>query len=192
MKKTIWPIIAVFVMLVCFPEVNSSAESLQKDLTQEEIYQKLSEISDDVGEELSFDDAEFVKLYAKTSNSPIMPVKTATVSGSNSNSKISANLKGSVSSNHGIVNNSFGGNVTTTVTKGTPTKITTKIRHTAYGLVGSGGVGKVQDKTLTASCNSGKSCTLKQTYPYTASVAYSTTNAEATISYSGGALGDYC
>ncbi|MEY9864779.1 hypothetical protein ABIE66_000158 [Peribacillus sp. B2I2] len=60
MKKTIWPIIAVFVMLVCFPEVNSSAESLQKDLTQEGIYQKLSEISDyyDVGEELSFDDAE--------------------------------------------------------------------------------------------------------------------------------------
>ncbi|MFS0766912.1 hypothetical protein [Peribacillus phoenicis] len=131
-----------------------------------------------------------MNLYTKTSSSTTIPVKTSTVSGSNFIPKISANLKGlSVSSNHGIVNNSFGGYVTTTVTKGTPTKITTKIRHTAYGLVGSGGVGKVQDKTLTASCTSGKYCTLKQTYPYTASVAYSTTYAEATISHSGGALG---
>lgn len=115
-------------------------------------------------------------------------LKRRNVSGSKSNSKISAKIRGSIFSDIGVINNSFGGSVTATVTKGKPKSIDTQIRHVAFGLVGSGGVGKVQDKTLHSKCNGTKSCTNSQSHRYVASVAYATTYAEVVIKYSGGTL----
>ncbi|GAQ19556.1 hypothetical protein OPHB3_3525 [Oceanobacillus picturae] len=172
-----------------------SANSVQL-LSEEDIQQKLLDIADSYGldEPLSKEDAEFVKTYAQPVEKPgdfsIMKKKTKKVSGKKSNSKIAATVSGSIYHDIGVINNSFGGNIKTTVTKGKPTKIKTKIRHVAYGLLGSGGtiVGKVQDKTLTSTCTSGKTCSNGKTHRYTATVAYATTYAEATVSYSSGSI----
>ena len=140
------------------------------------------------------EDSDFIKKYAipaeKTDGVTTFGTKTKNVSGSKSNSKIAVTIKGTITADIGIINNSFGGNVTTTVTKGTPTVIKTKIRHVAYGAIGSRGtiVGKVQDKTLTSTCKDIKTCNNQKSFRYTASVAYATTYAEATDSYSGGSL----
>ena len=100
-------------------------------------------------------------------------------------------LKGKVWTDMGWLNHKFGANFTTKVTKGTPTKITNSVVHAAYGVVGSGGVGLVYSKTLSTSCNKVKSCTIDESEPYSGVVAYWSTNAKATLYYSGGSLSIY-
>lgn len=164
----------------------------ETELTKEQIAQRFEEINAkyDIGEPFTPEDAEFVKKYATPANTNgVSPMKTDTFYVTGSSGPISGNISGSVTANHGVMTNSWGANFTTTVTKGTPTSIKNTVSHTAYGLIGSGGIGKVYSNTLSATCKNTKSCKLADSEKYSASVAYSYTVPKGTIYYSGGSLG---
>jgi hypothetical protein len=152
----------------------------------------------EINEPLKEKDLAFVEQYADKPQPKPQPDEFVTmgynqgyVSGSSENTKIRTNINGFVWSDIGIINNSFGGNVSVNVTKGTPTSIKVLVRHVAFGALGSGGtiVGKVQDKTLSSTCTGGvKSCNLNRSHQYVASVAYATTYADGLVTYSGGSI----
>lgn len=85
-----------------------------------------------------------------------------------------------------VINQSFGAsNLKTSTTKGASkvSSVKTRVHLNAYGLVGSGGIGKVYSVALSTS---GKNSTLNGTKKYTEVVAYAPTWATATVKHSGG------
>lgn len=93
---------------------------------------------------------------------------------------------GSVSANHGLVNNSFSGRFGVFSSGTIPKKIKLNLEHIGFGIIGSGGVGKVYDKTLTNTCVNKRNCNLDMSRDYSASVAYSKTYAYADITSKNG------
>lgn len=183
-------------------EISTVASAKDKDFAntvqQEKIDQQLIEIANkyDIGEKMSKKDEKFVKKHTNAveqqqSEFSTMATKTRTIYGYKTNSYINGTLEGTVTVTHGIYNNSFGANFLTYVGKGTPTKITNRLRHVAYGSIGEGGtyIAKVQDKTISNSCSGVKACRLNDSYSYVAFVAYSQTYPSSTVYYSGGSLG---
>ncbi|MEJ8548828.1 hypothetical protein [Brevibacillus borstelensis] len=167
----------------------------KNDLTKAQIQQKFEQINSkyEIGQPFSKEDADFVKKYATPVNikeNSISPLSSETfdVSRYDSNNTVGGRMKGSVSASIGVITNSYSGDFTTTVLKGSVSSIKNELSHTAYGLIGSGGVGKVYSNTLSTTCKSSP-CTLDEGENYSASVAYAYTSAKATLTYSNGSLG---
>lgn len=190
------------------PEVDSTTSSL---LTKEEIASKLLEIDGkyDVGQELNEEDANFIKKYGMKPAEPtsVIVKKDAhtlaketlaaaasgtgsNFSGTNSNSSgsVKASTIGTYTLNPGFINQSYQITMTTAMSKGTATKITNSYTHTAYGAVGSGGIGKVYSNSDSSSTSSKPSCYSDFKDSYTAVVVYYTTVVKAVITYSGGSF----
>jgi|SRR5699024_7975933 len=163
------------------------------NLSEEEVSEKFSEIDEryDMEEEFSKKDQAFIEMYAKPveedGSHNITPFKSENVSGSKTVNGITVKVNGTVNINvQGIINQSFGASnlKTRTTAGGSKVKsVTTKVNHNAYGLVGSGGVGKVYSGSITGT---GKNHTLNTTKKYTGNVAYGKTWTETTVNYNGG------
>ncbi|MDA2314395.1 MULTISPECIES: hypothetical protein [Bacillus cereus group] len=174
--------------------IEASASTETQYNTKEKIESKFLEIDAkyNVGEELSAEDQDFVVKYA---DKPLLKIKDPGPQyGSSSFTKyrtvagIEARTWGTVSSNHGVWNNDYGANMTTQTFSGNANKIKNTVSHAAYGLVGSGGIGKVYSDSLSTTCDNGSSCKLNEKRDYTASVAYSKTIASGTVYYPGGSF----
>lgn len=175
--------------LFSLPILNVSAESSES--TKEEIDQRFEHISQkyNIGDELSKEDAKFVKKYAKPVEKSVESQKSQSFNktGYTPGKKIGGNIKGNVTSNLGVLKNSWGTNFLAKKVKGKTTKITASATHTAYGLIGSGGVGLVHKKTFKKTCKKTQ-CRLQESEKYTASVAYSYTTAKGKFHYSSGSF----
>jgi hypothetical protein len=177
-------------------EANADTNSDRNWLTFEEIDQKFEEINDqyNIGEEMNIEDQEFVKKYADKPMLGISGKEQAIQYGTRSFTKyrtvagIEGRTWGTFTVNNGLWNNSYGVNMTTQALKGSPSKISNTVTHTAYGPIGSGGVGKVFSSSLSNSCNNVKSCKFNESERYSAAVAYSNTYPRGTIYYSGGSF----
>lgn len=160
------------------------------NLTDEEVSENFKRIDRDydIGEVFSLKDQTFVQMYAEpVVSSPITAFASKKVSGSRTVSGMTVKINGTLKHDiNNILNQSFGAsNLKTRTTKGYSKirSIKTTVRHTAYGLIGSGGIGKVYSGSLSTS---GKNSTLNGTKRYTAVVAYANTEASAVVNYSGG------
>ncbi|SMO86562.1 hypothetical protein [Melghirimyces algeriensis] len=142
-----------------------------------------------VGEMLSKEDAEFVKEHANGRSGGIGILKTNHFKRSGGISGLRVSLRGSVTANHYLATNTWGVNYTAKKTSGAKKlkKIYMYGKHTAYGIIGSGGIGKVYSNTLDVTCKR-SSCKNAQTDKYSASVAYAHTTANAKFYYSGGSF----
>lgn len=159
------------------------------NLTQEEIHENFQRIDEeyDIGEEFSLKDQTFIKMYAKPVDSKVSVLKSKKISGSKTQNGVTVKVSGTIKDDiQNVINQSFGAsNLKTSTTKGASkvSSVKTTVHHNAYGLVGSGGIGKVYSGTLSTS---GKNSTLNGTKRYTAVVAYASTWATATVKHSGG------
>lgn len=181
--------------------VTSSAEASQTtekekykeelaDLTKEEInayFQKIDK-EYDIGEEFSLKDQAFVEMYA----TPVIPGGMTTfaqkyISDSGSDNGVTVKVSGYIEDDiQNIINQSFGARDLKTSTTAGSSKVTsvrTEVHHTAYGLVGSGGIGKVYSGSI---YTTGKNTTLNETKRYSAIVAYASTWCTVTVKHSGG------
>ncbi|MBO1628266.1 hypothetical protein [Bacillus arachidis] len=177
--------------------IEASASTETNFKTKEQIDSKFLEIDAKyaIGEEMSVEDQEFVKKYADKHLSSTFKIKGDEPQYASSSftkyrtvAGIEARTWGTVSSDHGFWNNSYGANMTTQTFSGNAYKLKNTVTHTAYGAVGSGGVGKVFSDSLSSTCNNGSSCKLNETQNYSASVAYSKTIATGTVYYPGGSF----
>lgn len=183
--------------------VEASSAEVQKvskpvQLTQEQINQRFEEINAkyNLNEPFSKKDADFVKQYA---NKPLLGIKGGAGNvkpqayKSNSFTQyggqmgLSAYISGSVFSDHGVWSNSYGANYSTYVYSGTASKVYASVSHTAYGAIGSGGIGKVYSNTLSNTTYSNYNA-FNESENYYASVAYSYTTARSIIYHSGGSF----
>ena len=140
-------------------EASSSASSAN-GLSQSQIKERLKEINAryEVGEEFSADDAQFVKTYAAPATQPaIMTVDSnSTFNKTKTYGKTTVNASGSLF-HKGTFAYIYGGNVkVTTKSETTPKKIKIVIHCTSYGVVGSGGVGKIYDGKVKAAKENSK------------------------------------
>ena len=147
-----------------FAEDNDDASSVSVDeatagevvapLSKSQIREHLREINEkyEVGEEFSAVDAEFVKTYAASnSQSNIMLADESSFNKTKTLAKTTVRAKGSIYHN-GTISYSYGGTVKVAKVSGkTPQKIKVIIHCTSYGAVGTGGVGKICDKKISAS-----------------------------------------
>ncbi|TCS95778.1 hypothetical protein [Hazenella coriacea] len=175
-------------------EVTGSLEIIDgEELTPQQIEEQFKEIDAKykIGEEFSMEDAEFVKKYAKKPGYSPEGVGNVTrsVFGVGKGGGIRAESKGTARNNIGVINNSFGATFTTATTSGGAKVISIRneVSITAYGAVGSGGIGKVYQKTLSNTCKK-SSCTFNEYEGYSGSVAYATVYVKAVVSYSGGSF----
>lgn len=172
--------------------VNTEKQVYKKELsnlTQEKIAANFKRIDQQykIGQKFSLKDQTFVEMYAKPVKSGIVsPLSIKSISGSKTVSGVTVKVSGTISENiQNIINQSFGANLTTSTTAGASkvSSVQTVVYHDAYGLVGSGGIGKVYSGTLSTS---GKNTTLSGTKNYTAIVVYASTWCTVTVQSSGG------
>ncbi|MDI3411668.1 hypothetical protein QKW52_21725 [Bacillus sonorensis] len=160
------------------------------NLTQEEIVSNFERINREynIGEEFSLKDQIFVEMYA----SPVNPegvniLATKYISGSKTSNGVTVKVNGNIKDDiQNLINQSFGAsNLKTSTTAGASkvTSVKTVVYHNAYGLVGSGGIGKVYSGSISTS---GKNTTLTATKRYTAVVAYASTWCTITVNHKGG------
>lgn len=191
-------VFSVLLTLLLVPTVPVYAEVNENYLTEDEIVKRMEHIADsyELYEPLSEEDAKFIAQYANQSvqNHEIGIQGSTTVpfdkTKYNSGRTVGLWIKGTIWAKIGVINNSYGGKYNSYVVKGSSRayKITNTIRHTAYGLVGSGGVGKVYDGSIKNTCNKSGivSCSTDSSKAYTASVAYASTWATSTVWYDNG------
>ncbi|MFJ7640729.1 hypothetical protein [Peribacillus sp. NPDC097225] len=160
------------------------------NLTQEEIDAYFEKIDQEynIGEEFSLKDQTFVEMYAKKANPSGMTLfASKSISGSKTSNGVTVKVSGTIKDDiQNILNQSFSASSLKTSTTAGSSKVTsvkTVVYHNAYGLVGSGGVGKVYSGSLSTS---GKNTTLTATKKYTAVVAYASTWCTVTVNHSGG------
>lgn len=198
LRKVLFLFVTVLLVVPVAVPTYAEEEPIEHEIDADDIQAKFEEIADsyELNEPLSDEDAAFVKKYSDTfvrdEDELIQPLKSSSFDKTkyNSGKSIGLWLKGNVKSSHAVLSNSFGGRNATYVVKNSKkaTKITAKIRHTAFGIIGSGGVGKVYDGSISATCKKKGvySCTAEGTKKYTASVAYSNTWATSTVTYGSG------
>lgn len=190
--KNLLTAVSILSLLFAVP-VFVSAEPLEaeKELSVEDINQKFDQIAEkyEVGDELSKEDAEFVKEYATPSENSVGAQKSQSFNktGYTSGKKVGGNIKGNVTANHGAVTSSWGTNFLAKKVKGNITKVKASATHTAYGAVGSGGVGLVYKNSFSKTCNTTQ-CRLQESEKYSAVVAYSYTTAKGTFHYKSGSV----
>ncbi|MEK4145828.1 hypothetical protein NST02_01870 [Robertmurraya sp. FSL W8-0741] len=141
------------------PKVNSLNESL----TPQEISEIINDLHNkyDVGETVSSEDEEFLKIYAmKVSpeeGSKIVPMSLRTFTGVGSGGGTKARTLGTLNINVGALKVNYVINMTTAMESGRAEKITNKYEHAAWGIIGSGGLGRIYSKEDTDSCTN-QSC----------------------------------
>lgn len=140
-------------------------------------------------EAFSLKDQAFVEMYAKKTSNPsdVSLFASKSIYGSKTSNGVTVTVSGTIKDNiQNIINQSFGAsNLKTSTTAGASkvSSVKTVVYHDAYGVVGSGGVGKVYSGSISTS---GKNTTLTSTKNYTAIVAYATTWCTVTVNHSGG------
>ncbi|MGE7606185.1 hypothetical protein ACQKML_06190 [Peribacillus frigoritolerans] len=159
-----------------------------ENLTKYEVIANFERIHEEYNmeEPFSLKDQTFVEMYAKKP-SLITSYASKTISGSKTSNGVTVKVSGTLKDDiQNIINQSFGAsNLKTSTTAGTSkvSSVKTVVYHDAYGLVGSGGIGKVYSGSLSTS---GKNTTLSSTKKYTAVVAYASTWCTVTVKHSGG------
>lgn len=191
MKKVLCFLVASLFLISVVP---ANAE-VQSEFTEAEINERIKQIADsyDLYEPLNAEDAEFIKKYAiqpmDRGNIGVNGYKSSSFNETkyNSSGTVGVRASGTIWADIGVINNSYGGNFTSRAIKGSSRvdKIRNSIRHTAFGLIGSGGIGKVYDNSITNTCNS-SICTTNSSKSYVASVAYARTWASSTVYYDNG------
>ncbi|MFL0496146.1 hypothetical protein [Priestia megaterium] len=158
------------------------------NLTQDEVIANFERINKEYAMEEPFSakDQTFIEMYAKKPSAMTL-FTSKSISGSNSSNGVTVKVSGTIKDDiQNVVNQSFSAsNLKTSTTAGASkvSSVKTVVYHNAYGLVGSGGVGKVYSGTLSTS---GKNTTLTATKRYTAVVAYASTWCTVTVKHSGG------
>jgi len=158
------------------------------NLTQDEVIANFERIDKEYAmeEPFSVKDQIFIEMYAKKPSAMTL-FASKSISGSNSSNGVTVKVSGTIKDDiQNVVNQSFSAsNLKTSTTAGASkvSSVKTVVYHNAYGLVGSGGVGKVYSGTLSTS---GKNTTLTATKRYTAVVAYASTWCTVTVKHSGG------
>jgi hypothetical protein len=158
------------------------------NLTQDEVIANFQRINKEYAmeEPFSVKDQTFIEMYAKKPSAMTL-FASKSISGSNSSNGVTVKVSGTIKDDiQNVVNQSFSAsNLKTSTTAGASkvSSVKTVVYHNAYGLVGSGGVGKVYSGTLSTS---GKNTTLTATKRYTAVVAYASTWCTVTVKHSGG------
>lgn len=131
------------------PAAFASSASADEALTEAQIQQRLDEINSsyEIGEAFSQEDEDFVLRYATN------PHSRATQSFSVTKTKYNTTVSVSGSIYHtGTIAYSYGGDIAVNKTKGqTPKKYKVTVSCVAYGIVGSEGVGKIYDGSVSAS-----------------------------------------
>lgn len=158
------------------------------NLSTEEIQANFTRIDEEyeIGEALSLKDQTFVEMYANSATPSIELFGSKKVSNSKTAKGITVKVSGTIKEDiQNFLNQSFGAKLKTSTTAGASKakSVKTVVHHHAYGLVGSGGVGKVYSGTLSTS---GKNTTLDATKKYTGVVAYATTWVEVTVVHNDG------
>lgn len=191
----------IFVLGLTFnSEVNAASDQItvedQKqaykeelaNLTQDEVIANFERIDKEYAMEEPFSakDQTFIEMYAKKPSAMTL-FTSKNISGSNSSNGVTVKVSGTIKDDiQNVVNQSFSAsNLKTSTTAGASkvSSVKTVVYHNAYGLVGSGGVGKVYSGILSTS---GKNTTLNATKRYTAVVAYASTWCTVTVKHSGG------
>ncbi|MFS2174066.1 hypothetical protein [Priestia megaterium] len=191
----------IFVLGLTFNfEVNAASDQITAEdqkqaykeelanLTQDEVIANFERIDKEYAmeEPFSVKDQTFIEMYAKKPSAMTL-FASKSISGSNSSNGVTVKVSGTIKDDiQNVVNQSFSAsNLKTSTTAGASkvSSVKTVVSHNAYGLVGSGGVGKVYSGTLSTS---GKNTTLTATKRYTAVVAYASTWCTVTVKHSGG------
>lgn len=128
----------------------------------------------EIGEAFSLKDQTFVEIYAKAvDQNSVELFKFSKFNRSKTVNGITVKVSGTIyDDSQNIINQSFGAtNLKTSTTAGASKvkSVKTTVHHNAYGLVGSGGVGKVYSGSIS---KSGKNNTIDSRKRYTAVVAY--------------------
>ncbi|MCY7781649.1 MULTISPECIES: hypothetical protein [unclassified Bacillus (in: firmicutes)] len=196
-KKLLLPLFTLILALFSSGFTNSAAAATNDDfkeelsnLTQKEVVSNFQRIDQEyeIGEAFSEKDQVFIQMYAKPVNDGMFSIAMSKyISGSKSANGVTVKVSGTIKDDiQNLINQSFGAsNLKTSTTAGSSkvTSVKTAVHHNAYGLVGSGGIGKVYSGSLTTS---GKNTTLTGTKRYTAVVAYATTWCSVTVNHTGG------
>lgn len=177
----------------------------------EEVQQKFEEINSkyDIGEPFSEEDAAFVKKHAVnvqntnakiivpidsslTNSDLITPFLTTTTqySGARAFNKGTTLVTASVGAYITVHHDDFGFNNYVNINMGTSTtdyvqSITNEVKHIAYGVVGSDGIGIVQNETYSNTCSNSGYCHFSGFEEYFATVAFSHTTVKARIYHPG-------
>lgn len=196
MKKFSFLVIPFILLLGLFTapvnaEVSDDVEKYEdefSDLSQKEVNEKFEEINEkyDIEEEFSKRDQAFVKMYAEPINDEsnnIKPMATESVSESKTKNGVTVKVNGTLDiNNQGVINQSFGANLKTRTTKGASkvNSVKTEVEHNAYGIIGSGGIGKTYTGKLT---NSGKNNDIDSSKNYQANAAYAVSTVTVTVNH---------
>lgn len=197
-KMKVFTSVLCIIALIMGSSISSLAIS-EKKLTQEEIAEKFEIInaSYEIGEPFSKEDAKFVKKYAKAVDNNTSQTDDVTIKGmkewefdaSKTALGVKANCEGMMWSDINIINHSYGGDFTTTITSGGPVNsITNKISLTAYGVIGSSGIGLVYSGSLSSTGNNVSSWRIDEDETYTAAAAYIVISAKTTIATDDGSF----
>lgn len=173
-------------MALLTPGFSVNAEELSK----EEIGEKFLEIDDkyDIGEEFDDDDAEFVAKYADENSTSDDSVKlqdhyNIAGEGKAPTGSEEAKVLGSYTYDSSHTKGSYDISMTTKMSSGHADKIINKYTHTAYGVIGSGGIGKVYSKDDSRSSTDGDSLYSHFSNEYAAVVWYDSTVIQSTVYY---------
>lgn len=198
MKKGITFFVVVLMILSFTPSVTKAVEV---DLSEIDIMKRFEAIDKnyEIGEVLSLEDQRFVFKYAngysnqlpkKDLNREMQPMSFNTFTGKSTINGIEAAILGTHDLYNGWINNNYTISMTTAIgkNKSKVTKIKNEYEHYAFGLIGSGGIGKVYTKKDSTTCNSNTSCYSYFTNSYLASAALAYTNIKGTVYYSNGSF----
>lgn len=125
------------------------SRSAEEPLTEAQIQQRLDEINSsyEIGEAFSQEDEDFVLQYATSPRSRASQSFSVTKTYSNTTVSVSGSIY-----HTGTISYSYGGDIAVKKTKGkTPQKYKVTVSCVAYGVVGSDGVGKIYDGSVSAS-----------------------------------------
>ncbi|UTR16878.1 hypothetical protein MM221_10395 [Salipaludibacillus sp. LMS25] len=197
MVKKLLTLLLVVILGLSFSSTSSAdtfseKEAYQKELSNlsaEEIRANFERIDEEyeIGEAFSVKDQTFIEMYASPVNKgEFTTLASKKISASKTVNGIKVTVNGTIKDDiQNLVNQSFSGDLKTRTTKGASkvSSVKTTVHHTAYGLVGSGGIGKVYSGTISAS---GKNNNLNSKKRYSAIVAYASTWCTVTVEHSGG------
>ncbi len=189
----------LFFALVLTP-LSVPVSAADQTLSEEAIQERFEQIgqSYDLYEPLNKEDAAFVKKYAKFHNnrdeveSQMTFEKEFSKQGKNTEESLWLWITGELYAEHDWFNNVFGKRnyayITWNDSDVNVSRLDLEINHQAFGVIGSGGIGKVYDGTLTSHCEGSevKFCALDGMKDYVAYVIYSYTSASATATYNDG------
>lgn len=174
-------------------KVNATNDADQQ-LSEQEIQNRLSNIGKKykVGEKLSTEDANFIKIYAYSHQIAPFAQSLAKSKGFSRTVKKggrTVHVSGSLTMSLGAVSNRFGGHYTTKITKGKSARIKNSVTIDVYGALGSSGwIGKVYHGSVSHTNPNGKTNTLNNYKHFTAVSLYGYIQASVTISYKSGSF----